>query len=237
MKSGLYPWFYLHIAHALTKTILNLEFVNNSSKSFGGGLYVDGARRPTQARYSVAPQDGPGRQVIVRKSRFEGNHATGFGGGIAVWGYDHDYVTIEDSLITKNEVTSDPKDGAKGGGLKLSGFININNTTISNNKSSQDGGGLWYDGAVSAKIQNSSFAGNQAGKGGAIFSAQYDSTTNVINCPFLNNSASSEGGAIYQDNMPISVDSSSTFNNNVPDEIAQGSNAKKWELRESQNNS
>jgi len=223
------------IGTVFTETIVdNSTFLNNSSKGFGGGLYVDGASRPTEARYlpaGVAPTKGPGRQVIVRNnSRFEGNHATGFGGGIAVWGYDHDYVTIENSTIINNEVTSDPKNGAKGGGLRLSGFINIKNTTITNNKSAQEGGGFWYDGGVSAQIEDSTFSGNRVGntnigKGGAIFSAQWASTTNIKNSTFTNNYSGSQGGGIYQDNVPAIVENS-VFDHNIPDKIAAGSNAK-----------
>jgi len=222
------------IGTVFTETIIDhSSFLNNSSKGFGGGLYVDGASRPTQARYSPSPVDGPGRQVIVRNhSLFQGNHATGFGGGIAVWGYDHDFVTIADSTIINNEVTADSVDGAKGGGVKLSGFINIKNSTISNNKSAQDGGGLWYDGGVDTKIESSTLSGNKAGntggtgKGGAIFSAQWDSTTNINNSNFNDNYAGNDGGAIFQDNMPLVV-VSSNFNNNTPRNTAQGSNAKK----------
>ncbi|MGQ4646861.1 hypothetical protein [Lyngbya aestuarii] len=197
-----------------TDTIVeDSTFLNNKSKGFGGGLYVDGASWPDNPKYlpkGVKPKNVPGGEVIVSNTRFEGNSAKGFGGGIAVWGYDKDNVTIEDSKIINNQVTKASGGTAKGGGLSLSGLIDIKNTTVANNQSQDQGGGLWYQGAVPAKISDSNFSGNKAkGNGGAIYDGLWGSQTNVGNTAFKNNYAGTEAGAIYtKNNQPINIEDS-----------------------------
>jgi predicted outer membrane repeat protein len=72
------------VATTFTETLIEgSKFINNTSQKFGGGLYVDGGSRPIDARYLPAGASvgtGPGRNVIVRTSLFDGNKATGYGG-------------------------------------------------------------------------------------------------------------------------------------------------------------
>jgi hypothetical protein len=102
----------------------------------------------------------------VSNSRFENNRGAGEGGAIVAYGYSQDRITISDSKIVNNEVIKNRNDTAKGGGLWLMGFVDIENTKIANNKSADLGGGLYVWGEVSTKIANSNFAGNQAVNGG-----------------------------------------------------------------------
>lgn len=203
-------------------TIENSSFINNKSRRYGGAVHSDGASVPNQKRYYQGnlPTNSKGGEVIIRNSHFEGNRTSGFGGGISAWGYDQDFVTIENSTIINNEVTKNQNGTAKGGGMRLSGFININNTTIANNKSHQEGGGLWYRGEVPANIRNSTFSRNKAtdinnkGLGGAIYDGLWGSETKIENTTFENNYAGSEAGAIYTpNNRPITIQDS-IFDNN-----------------------
>ncbi|MGQ4648644.1 Ig-like domain-containing protein [Lyngbya aestuarii] len=213
-----------------TETIIeDSTFLNNESQRFGGGLYVDGASWPDDPKYlpdGVEPKDSPGGKVIVRNTRFEGNRAQGFGGGIAVWGYDKDFVTIEDSQIINNQVTETPNGTAKGGGMRLGGFIDIKNTTVADNESKQEGGGLWYQGEVPANIDNSNFSGNKAADlGGAIYSQQWGSETQITDTTFEDNQASDGGGAIYKNQpKPFLNIEDSTFDNNGPSEFNDAQN-------------
>jgi predicted outer membrane repeat protein len=212
------------VGSLFTETIVeNSIFRNNTSTGFGGGLYVDGASWPTKDKYfptDAKPKDGPGRNIIVRNSVFEGNKAVAFGGGVAIWGYDHDYVTIESTQVTNNKVSQAPNGTAKGGGIRLSGFAKVNNTTITNNTSESEGGGLWFDGGVPVNVTNSKFSGNRAegadgkGFGGAIYSGQWNSQLNVSNTAFESNYAGSDAGAIFSQFQRGANIKDSTFKSN-----------------------
>jgi hypothetical protein len=205
--------------------IENSTFVNNSSARFGGGLYVDGASWPSESKYlptGVAPKDVPGGQVVIRNSRFQGNRGVAFGGGIAIWGYDKDFVTVEGSTITGNQVTKATDGVARGGGMWSSGVITMKNTIVSNNRSQVEGGGLYYQGGTPVTITNSSFLGNQArgadgrGFGGAIYDGQWGSKTTIAQSTFKYNQAAT-GGAIYKQrtSVPLTITDSAFSGNSL----------------------
>jgi hypothetical protein len=186
-------------------TIEDSIFRNNESRSWGGAVNNDGASVPFQDRYygGDLPRDREGGETIIRNTVFDGNRSVFEGGGLALYGYDQDYITIADSTFINNEVIQNQEGKANGGGLRVGGFVTIKNTTVANNRSHEEGGGLWYLGEVPVTITNSTFSGNQAkdengaGLGGGIFSGQWGSETNITNTTFANNYAGSEAGAIY----------------------------------------
>lgn len=200
-------------------TIEDSIFRNNESRSWGGAVNNDGASVPNQERYynGNLPRDSVGGETIIRNSVFEDNRAVGFGGGLVIWGYDQDFVTIEGSTFINNEVTADAQGNAKGGGLRVTGkLVTIENSTIANNTSAQEGGGLWYWEESPFNIINTTFSGNQAAeRGGAIYNAQWGSETNIVNTTFANNSAGSESGAIYTGNTRPVIVTNSIFDNNT----------------------
>ena len=222
-------------------TVDNSTFLNNDStpggplgspdssiagytRGHGGAIFIDGASIPNDPRFYVNWQNGDpvGGNIIIRNSRIEGNRAAGQGGGMFLFGYPQDKVTIEGSTIINNEVIKDNNGDALGGGV-LAGptELTIADTTFANNQSQQEGGGLWFTGESPVNITNSTFSGNKAedddntGVGGAIASRHWDSTTDVVNTTFVDNYAGSQGGAIFQGNKPISVENSIFANNTV----------------------
>jgi predicted outer membrane repeat protein len=222
-------------------TVDNSTFLNNDStpggplgspdssiagytRGHGGAIFIDGASFPNDPRFYVNWQNGDpvGGNIIIRNSWIEGNRAAGQGGGMFLFGYPQDKVTIEGSTIINNEVIKDNKGDALGGGV-LAGptELTIADTTFANNQSQQEGGGLWFTGESPVNITNSTFSGNKAqdndntGVGGAIASRHWASTTDVVNTTFVDNYAGSQGGAIFQGNKPISVENSIFDNNTV----------------------
>ncbi|NEO98662.1 MAG: hypothetical protein F6K58_08270 [Symploca sp. SIO2E9] len=203
-------------------TIENSTFFNNESRRFSGALHSDGASIPNQERYykGSLPGDSKGGEIVIRDSHFEDNRTRGFGGGFGVWGYDQDFVTIDNNTIINNQVTKDSQGRAKGGGARVSGFVTIKDTLFANNKSDAEGGGLWYQGEVPVKITNSNFSGNRAkgatgkGLGGAIFNNQWGSETKIENTTFEDNYAGSEAGAIYTPNNRSITIQDSIFDKN-----------------------
>jgi len=202
-------------------TIEDSIFRNNESRSWGGAVNNDGASVPFQERYydGDLPRDREGGETIIRNTVFDGNRSIGHGGGLALFGYDQDFVTIEDSTFINNEVIPNQEGTARGGGLRVAGFVTIKNTTFADNLSHEEGGGLWYQGEVPITITNSTFSGNQAkdengeGLGGGIFSGQWGSETNITNTTFANNYAGSEAGAIYATSQRHHLTNTIFYNN------------------------
>lgn len=202
-------------------TIEDSIFRNNQSRSWGGAVNNDGASVPFQERYydGDLPRDKEGGETIIRNTVFDGNRSVFQGGGLALFGYDQDYITIEDSTFINNEVIQNQEGIARGGGLRVAGFVTIKNTTVANNRSHEEGGGVWYQGEVPVTITNSTFSGNQAkdekgaGFGGGIYSQQWGSQTNITNTTFANNYAGSEAGAIYATSQRHHLTNTIFYNN------------------------
>ena len=185
----------------------------------GGAIFLDGASVPNDPRfYGSLPGhtnqgEAEGGEFIVRNSRFENNRGAGEGGAIMAYGYNQDRVIIKDSEIINNEVITNMQGVAKGGGLWLSGFVEIENTTIANNTSADLGGGLFIQGEVPAQISDSTFSQNQAVSGGAIYSGHWNSFIEVNNTDFDSNIAQDGGVYTNPSRRPITFQNS-RFNNN-----------------------
>ena len=193
-------------------TIENSQFIKNKSRRFSGAVNIDGASIPTRQRYNPGNRKGDGQpgEIFLKNNLFQKNQATGSGGGLTVWGYDQDSVFIDNNTFINNRVNHSATGEARGGGLRVTGFATIRNSTIANNYSEQNGGGLWYQGEVPIKIINSSFSKNKAKDfGGAIYNGQWGSETIIEGAKFTKNFAGKEAGAIYTaKNQPITIENS-----------------------------
>ena len=194
----------------------------------GGAIYLDAASVPSDPRfYQGELKREKGGVFSVRNSRFENNRGAGQGGAIMAWGYNQDQITIQDSEIINNEVIKNKSGMARGGGIWLMGFGEIDNTTIANNKSANLGGGLYVHGEVPVEISDSDISENQAVKGGAIYNALWGSQINIDNTTFDSNSATKTAGVFYSKNdRPISHQNSQ-FSNNTPEYLADVSSGVK----------
>jgi hypothetical protein len=83
------------------------------------------------------------------------------------------------------------------------------------NNTAQDGGAYWYGGQGSPQLIDCLFEGNTAHDGGAIFFINSSLPATVSGCTFLNNSATSHGGAIVTYNLLIGLLERSTFVGNT----------------------
>jgi CSLREA domain-containing protein len=92
--------------------------------------------------------------------------------------------------------------------LNFSGALTLNNLTIANGATTANGGGVFNSGTLA--VTNSTFLGNTAGAGGAIFNSTTGAMT-VTNCTFSGNTGTG-GGAIHSDHTGTVT--SSTFSNN-----------------------
>ena len=209
-------------------TLEDSEFIDNKSRRFSGAVNIDGATIPNQKRYNPSNRNGDGEpgEILLRNNIFEKNQATGSGGGLTVWGYDQDSVLIDNNTFANNKVAKSDGGNARGGGLRVSGFVTIKNSHITGNESEQDGGGLWYQGEVPIQIINSDFSGNQAKKvGGAIYNGQWGGQTVIEGTSFRENLAGKEAGAIYTaKNQPIVIEGS-VFESNEAKEVRATKNS------------
>lgn len=203
----------------------NSTFQNNTSTAngstretfgYGGAIYTDGA----------SPNDGgvTSGQIIIRNSRIESNQGQGQGGGAFLFVYPPDEVIVEDSVILDNQLRESPNGDALGGGIRHgNGDLTIRDTTVANNSSERQGGGLWIGERSPVRLVNTTFSGNRAieadgvgGLGGAIFDASDTSvTTEIVNNTIANNVAGAFGGAVFAgDGREVRV-TNTIFDNNT----------------------
>ena len=187
----------------------------------GGAIYLDGATVPNDARFTERIEEAQteGGVFKVVNSRFENNRAAGEGGAILGYGYHQDRIVIQDSEIINNKVIENAAGLAQGGGLRLSGFIEIDNTVVADNQAAKIGGGLYLQGEVPAVISDSDFSGNQAIDGGAIYDGLWNSFIKINNTLFDSNLATNEGGVLESKNDKLVSFQDSLFSNNSPDDL------------------
>ena len=122
----------------------SVRFLNDSWAARGGGALA-------------------GTATLVR-STISGNSAIGSGGGL----YVRSDLVMVDSAVTDNDAFA-TQDGyaAPGGGVYAGGAATILRSTIANNRTQGDGGGISRgESSTSFTIQNSTITGNRAGAGG-----------------------------------------------------------------------
>ncbi|NJL51858.1 MAG: hypothetical protein HC930_05815 [Hydrococcus sp. SU_1_0] len=192
----------------------------------GGAIYADAASVPNDPKYyGNLPEhelqgEAEGGVISINNSHFENNKAAGQGGALALWGYSQDQVIVTNNTIINNEVIKNKDNMAQGGGVWLMGFGTVENNNISNNRSEDQGGGLFIWGEVPTTISNTTFSGNQALKGGAIYSDIWDGQVNIDKVKFDSNGAAVEGGVLFTNKIRPVFIQDSQFSNNTAADIA-----------------
>lgn len=200
----------------MTLTIRNSVITGNTSGQDGGGIYVEDTggtlliQNSTISNNQAARHGGgiyfydPDHDITIEGSTISGNVAGQRGGGIYLYNIDGstNTFTIRNSSITGNRAQS-------GGGIYLDQTdypVIIENTTISGNTATADGGGLNARNSSSGGLSlvNVTLADNTAGgKGGGFIHQQ--GTSALTNVLVAGNRAASlaDGNDIY--NSPGAV--------------------------------
>jgi hypothetical protein len=203
-------------------TIKNSVFKNNASTREGGAIFTDGA--------DGDERDTVGGKILIESSQFEGNKAKAGGGALYLWTYRGDEAIIKDSTVLGNSVAKGGSNNlGRGGGIEFAGSkLTIANTTIANNTSPVQGGGLWVNNNTSAvTITSSTISGNKAleDAGGGLFINTWDGRpVKIINSTIADNFAGRDAGGIWTggSNSDDVTLTNTLFSGNVAEKTKQG---------------
>jgi hypothetical protein len=164
---------------------------NNTATTQGGGLWIDGLATLTNSTIS-------GNSVTAMQAANDG------GGGIyAAYAAT---LTMSGSTIASNKVYGTPA-YAGGGGIFNAGGATMTNSTIENNTSSVDGGGLENDAAANVSLENMTIYANTASlNGGSLKNLYADASITIANSILAHGTASGGPNEISNDGSVVSGD-------------------------------
>tara|TARA_R110002124_G_C8974716_1_gene515962 strand:+ start:121878 stop:124076 length:2199 start_codon:yes stop_codon:yes gene_type:complete len=138
---------------------------------------------------------------------FYGNHTNATNGAGAL-GATATNLSVERCVFTGNSTINSSTTSAGALGLALSGTLTVSNSTFTNNRAHYAGGAIATNSPDDVVIINSTFTGNRTegpqGIGGAV-AVLGNSNSIFTNAIFTNNSASRQGGAIWNGNGGMSL--------------------------------
>jgi hypothetical protein len=203
-------------------TIADSRIRNNISENYGGGIYkvrgvgeIDGSVIQGNQALGTGLAGGGGiwneRTLRINASVISDNHTEGRGGGLRSSTFVNDEVVlVRDTTIHNNSAVRE------GGGLSLSGngSVQIVGSTLSDNQTSGDGGGI-LNSHEQVAVTNSTVSNNQAdGRGGGIanvfacdsvFARTVTSVLTTTSSTLYGNQAA-QGGGIYQRPLDVAAD-------------------------------
>ncbi len=175
-------------------------FKDNEGLNGSGAIFTDGAS-------GSAERDGIGGTTLINNVVAENNKGGGdYGGAFFLSGYSDDKIIIENSKITDNTAY-------RGGGLAVQSYrdeddpvsLVIRDSTIANNTSTSQGGGLWTDVKGGVTVEDSTFSENKVTNsdqsayiGGAIvLNTPKKAKSTIKNTTFVENYADRQAGSIW----------------------------------------
>jgi hypothetical protein len=93
-------------------------------------------------------------------------------------------------------------------------ILTLNNSSVSNNTTPEDGGGIWNDPQAVTTLNGSTVSGNTAGGNGAGIANQGAATLNLLSV-VSNNTASNDGGGIWNGAQGVTTLSASVVSGNT----------------------
>ena len=180
-----------------TLTARRLVVEENTTADDAGGVLVRESTAEFDGlvvRGNVAPYAAGGMYVyvdtdlVIENARFEGNSATGYGGGLSL-------STLGD--VTLSNVSVLGNEGGSGGGISIdSGNVTITNLIVAGNVAIERGGGMsvrWVD----PELVNATIVGNQAGQeGGGLYTL---SSEPLVRNTLIGLNWASAGGGVWVD--------------------------------------
>ena len=172
-------------------TATRSKIADNSARFFGGAIY-------SSLYFDSFFRTFYGGNLTINGSTIRGNSAGTSGGGIVSFGN----VVANDSTIASNVATLDGGAVSNQGtvefdGSRFGGNVTLSDSTISDNSSGHNGGGIGALGSFGeVTVTNSTLSGNSAsGNGGGIY-ANSGVAVKTTNTTISGNSAGVDGGGI-----------------------------------------
>jgi hypothetical protein len=168
-------------------------YVDSGNYSSGGAVYSNGSIILASSSVTHSVVGGP-----------RANTDSLGGGGI----FAFNSVVLDESVVSSNA-----SHGRAGGISALAGDVTIRNSTISNNQSDLEGGGVWAPGCFflcavgqhTTTIENSTISGNSAGTNGGGVQVTYPDVV-VRNSTVTDNDAVAGGGGLFVENIVNGVE-------------------------------
>lgn len=176
-----------------TVTLARLTIRNGSTDRNGGGIYNAGTLTLNNATVTAG--------------------SAGAGGGIFSMG------TL---TLNRTTVSSSYSSSGHGGGLYIGGRATLTESSVRNNRSEDQGGGIQNAGAL--RIVRSTISGNGAFEGGGIYNGSYQSqsTLTISNSTISSNHAEDLGAGISNNETGTIAINASTITRNDHVQIAGG---------------
>jgi len=178
--------------------------ISQNDATGGSGIYSDGSLTIENSVISDNSLSSAifASSVDIENSSILDNSSVGDGGGLSAGS-----ATVSNTVIEGNHAPD-------GGGILAGGVVQITDSTVADNSSTGLGGGIAGTGSFngSLAITGSTFTGNSAATGGAIFSS---SPMTIDGSTISGNSATSGGGVYNSSARNITITNSSLSNNNA----------------------
>jgi CSLREA domain-containing protein len=218
-----------------TLTLTGCSITDNTTSLDGGGIYNNGTLNLADSSITgnTAGSSGGGIQnsgtLTLSNSTISSNNAPNYGGGIAHFGV---MLTVTNSTFSGNHsneggglftgnaagaavLSSSPFTGNSasfGGAITTRSTLTLTDSTLSNNNSSIEGGGLFIDAGANATVNSSTFTGNTAQFGGAIGTRAMLTLTNST---LSGNTGTPRAGGLYSLNSGAATLRNTTVTNNL----------------------
>lgn len=204
----------------MEESTLSFNSVNEDIRN-GGGLFADAGSNAVISNSSIVGNTAEfsnggasgggiffqGETLTLRSTTIFDNLAyTGAGGGIYIG--PESTVVVRDSTISGNAADGGyyGNFGGGGGGISVTGELNMTDSTVSDNVEDRGfgGGGIRAFGAARVTLTNTTFAGNRTTgvpelgrrRGGGLLAEEAADIT-LINSTLSNNYANVDGGAVH----------------------------------------
>ncbi len=196
-------------------TVADSFLTDNQSNDRGGALHISALSSGYETRADIT------NTLISGNSAIDDGGAIASGTGVTL--------NVTDSTIQMNSATS------RGGALYISGtsspftsFADITRTTIRQNSSDDDGGGIHAGSATVLNIRDSSITENYAYDNGGgmrvtgFGSAAYPNVTTITGSTISGNTTNDRGGGIYNGSATTTTIEDSTVSGNAAKADAGG---------------
>ncbi|MCD4735294.1 MAG: hypothetical protein K8R53_04580 [Bacteroidales bacterium] len=177
--------------HLSSEVLVDNSLITDNTAYFGGGIYCGNS----SPKFS---------NLLIE------NNTGNYGGGICNTYSD----AVYENVIVRNN------NGEVGGGMFMyAGAPQFTGITIYGNDATLMGGAIASDSNVMASISNGLIYENSAGLGGALWCNNY-SSPDFDHVTFFGNTASIEGGTLYNDTLATPSFNNCILWNNTPQEIS-----------------